>query len=116
MKKFFKISLVLFAFLLLASFTAVYGADIDMNLSNSTPNDTVYGNSSTLNTNSADNTNTNSNAKNTNSGTSSSTINVGTSSALSSSEMGASTVINIILVVVGVLLILLGIAILIRVR
>ena len=114
MKKFFKISLILFAFLLLASFTAVYVADIDMNLSNSIPNDTVYGNSSTLNTNSADNTNAN--AKNTNSGTSSSTINVGTSSALSSSEMGASTVINIILIVVGVLLILLGIAILIRVR
>lgn len=116
MKRLFKIALILFVFMLFANLQTVYGADIDMNLSNSTPNDTVYGNSSTLNTNSADSTNTNSNAKNTNQGTSATTINVGTSSALSSSEMGASTVINIILIVVGVLLILLGIAILIRVR
>lgn len=115
MKKLFKIAIILFVFILFVGFTVVYGADVNMNLSNTNSTDTIYGNSSNMASNPVNDTMTNSTTKS-DTGTSSSTINVGTSSSLSSSELGASTIVNIILVVVGVLLILLGIAILIRVR
>ena len=43
-KKFFKILIILFSFILLASTTLVYASDINMNLSNNTDQDnTVYG-------------------------------------------------------------------------
>lgn len=105
-KKFFKFSILLFTFLILANSTLVCASNIDMNLSN-TSDDTVYGSSATANNTSNNGTQNNSNPT---------SISVGSSSALSSSDLGTQTVINIILIVIGILLILLGIAILIRMR
>lgn len=107
-KKFLKISILLFTFILLANSTLVYAANIDMNLSNNS-DDTVYGSNASANNTS--NTDTQNNSTQT-----PTSISVGTSSALSSSDLGAGNIINIILIVVGILLILLGIAILIRMR
>lgn len=107
-KKFLKSLFLLFTFLILANSTLVYAGNIDMNLSN-TSDDTVYGsNIATNNTSNIDTQNNQNQAP--------TSISVGSSSALSSSDLGAGNIINIILIVVGILLILLGIAILIRMR
>ena len=107
-KKFFKFSFMLFIFIILANCTLVHASNIDMNLSN-TSDDTVYGSNITTN-------NTTNNDAQNNSNHTPNSISVGTSSALSSSDLGTGNIINIILIVVGILLILLGIAILIRMR
>lgn len=131
MNRILKISLILFAIIILAS-TAVQATGIDMNLSSNTSNttnttnntnnnnvvdDTVLGG----NVNGASNTANTSNVSTMTTGNqqelSQGQINQPTSSAaLSSSTLGISNIINIILIVLGLLLILLGIAILIRLR
>lgn len=120
MKKFFKISLILFVFFILISTTFVSASGINMNLSGNnsgvtnSSDETVYGSNSNTNSNSdetsdgQENTNVNSNIG--------SQIPINSSASLSSSNLELPTIINIILIVLGILLILLGIAILIRLR
>lgn len=121
MNKILKISLIIFVMIILAS-TAVQAAGINMNLSSNTSNTTNTANTAN-NVNVADDTVLGENTSNVSTTTgndqerSQSQINQPTASAaLSSSTLGISNIINIILIVLGLLLILLGIAILIRLR
>ncbi len=113
MRKISKIVAILFLFLLFTS-TFVLASDIDMNLqaNNGTQNETATNvledDDDTTNTQT-----TNPNAKNsvlTN--TPSTTITSG--SSMGDEALGLTNILNILLIVVGVVLILLGIAILIR--
>lgn len=114
MKKTSKIGTILFLSLLLAS-TLVLASDIDMNLQ---PNNGAQNSETTANAIEDDNDTaneqvTNSSARNsvlTN--TPSTTITSG--SSIGDEALGLTNILNILLIVVGVVLILLGIAILIR--
>jgi len=109
MKKLLIFSLIFVLAIVFAS-NLVYAADIDMNLTSDgiadvSTDGTVYG-SEPQNTNTTTSVPTSSNT-----GTS-----VGSTAALSSSNLGLSNILNIILIVLGILLVLFAIAILIRMR
>ena len=111
MNKILKILPLLFVFIFLANISVVCASGIDMDLeANQASDSTVYGSSqntdSTTNNTATNNTTTNQSAR--------TQIPVGTTAALSSSNLELPTIINIILIAIGILLILLGIAILIR--
>lgn len=113
MNKLFKFFLILFC-LILIGFSTVYAVDIDMNIENdniqnNTINESIprndVSNSSTNNiSNSPSNTVTNAPAK------------TSTTTTSEDFHLSVSDIINIILISVGVVLILLGIAILIRLK
>ena len=130
MKKIFKISLVLLALLLIH--TVVFATDINTDNPDGTQaetqDQTVYGNENPEEEENEEEQNTNtvgntvqpmSNTERTPVTSNSSTtapVNVGSTAALSSSNLPLMTIINIILIVIGLLLILFAIAILIRLR
>ncbi len=98
-------------FILLSNFT--FATDINMNLQLDSNNTNSQTNNSTNNTTSNTVTNTNSSLPTT-STTNSTTVS--TISNLPESNLGLSNILNIILIVLGLLLILLGIAIFIRLK
>ena len=127
MKKIFKISLVLFALLLIH--TVVFATDINTENPDGTQaetqDQTVYGNenpeeeenqdddaveNTTLPMSNNERTPVTSNSSTT------APVDVGSTAGLSSSNLPLMTIINIILIVIGLLLILFAIAILIRLR
>ena len=109
MSKLFKIFIILFAiFIILLNCNYTF-ADVDMNLSSNTSNTSNISNTS----NTANMTNT------TNTASTNSTPNTTTtfsSVGTSSFDLQLNNILNVALIVVGVLLILLGIAILIRLK
>ena len=108
------ISILSVALIVLFNSSYIFAA-VNMDLGNST--NTNSSNTSSTNTNSS-----NTNSSNTNSNSSNSTKNTSTSSTLSSTvttsdfDLELTNILCIALIVVGVLLILLGIAILIRLK
>ena len=104
MKKFFKFFLV-FIFLVIINISSVFAVDIDMNLTNST---IVESNS--VNTNNISN-----NIENPITSPST-TTKVSTTETSDDFELTVSDIINIILISVGIVLIFLAIAILIKIR
>jgi CBS domain containing-hemolysin-like protein len=94
-------------------------AAIDMNLASNLEASSTNAEDNSLDTNTSNTTNTSSN---TNSNTSASTTNttssatVSTLSSLPESELGLTNILNILLITVGVILILLGIAIIIKLK
>ena len=120
-------------FVLFLGITSCYAVDLDLSddlLSNSTnsstnTNSNVSNNNTNTNNNSSSNTNisntspdnntnisyTNTNSRSTNSTPSATVIN-----SMPESDLGLSNILNIFLIVIGILLILLAIAILIRLR
>ena len=105
MKKFYKFFLVLICILLI-SFSSVYAVEIDMNINNSSSNS--IGNNTTDNT--ANNVISN------NSTTQSDSPKLSTTQTTQDFELTVSDIINIILISVGIVLIFLAIAILIKIR
>lgn len=106
MSKLFKIFIILFAiFIILLNCNYTF-ADVDMNLSSNTSN--ISNTSNTANTTNTTNTASTNSTPNTTTTFSS----VGTSSF----DLQLNNILNVALIVVGVLLILLGIAILIRLK
>lgn len=91
-------------------------AAIDMNLaSNLTDNTTnTTNNQDSLNNESTNSSTNNSTLANTSTNTSSATVS--TLSSLPESELGLTNILNILLITVGVILILLGIAIIIKIK
>ena len=108
MKKFYKFFLVLFCILLI-SFSSVYAVEIDMNINNSSSNS--IGNNTTDNTDNTDN-----NVISNNSTTQSDSPKLSTTQTTQDFELTVSDIINIILISVGIVLIFLAIAILIKIR
>lgn len=105
MKKFYKFFLVLFCILLI-SFSSVYAVEIDMNINNSSSNS--IGNNTT--------DNTDNNVISNNSTTQSDSPKLSTTQTTQDFELTVSDIINIILISVGIVLIFLAIAILIKIR
>lgn len=97
------------------SMTPVLAEDsIDMNL---TENSTSTNNTNdTSNTNTSENTNTNSNYSYTGTSDSASSPTVSNIDSIPESELGLTNILNILLIVIGILLVLLSIAILIRLK
>lgn len=124
MSKTRKIIVTILLIILLCGFNFCYA--VDLNLTDDTSNGNEASNTNTENTNS--NTDTNSSANTNSNGTTTnnagapiSTPNGGSNSAtvtssLPESSLGLSTILNILLIVIGILLILLAIAILIRLK
>lgn len=109
-----KMSKILSIFLLCLLFSSfVFASDIDMNLPSNTGNsnqsaNTLEDDNDTTNVEATNNTN----KSNVLTNTPSTTISSG--SSISDEALGLTNILNILLIVVGVVLILLGIAILIR--
>lgn len=117
-KKIFILLILLFIFVLNPVFAA---NDIDMNLSSDNTATSDANNSSTNTTTNTDTNNaTNESSTNTQTNSSNSISNSNYSSTVGSylpeAELGLNNILNILLIVVGVLLILLSIAILIRLK
>ncbi len=124
MKKLLQLSLIIFVILMVLAPNFVQATRVNMNL---TPNTTATENPSTQNTSSEntsiDDNNTISEPENTAGNTdrlspttTNNSASVSTLNELPESGLGLNNIINIILIVIGVLLILLGIAILIRLK
>lgn len=131
--KFILLSII---FVLFLGITSCYAVDLDLSddlgdalLSNSTNastnNSSVSGNSTNTNTNSSSNINpsnntndnsTNSSYTNTNSSSTNSSPSATVTNSMPESDLGLSNILNIFLIVIGVLLILLAVAILIRLK
>lgn len=131
--KFIVLSII---FVLFLGITSCYAVDLDLSddlgdalLSNSTNastnNSSVSGNSTNSNTNSSSNINasnntndnsTNSSYTNTNSSSTNSSPSATVTNSMPESDLGLSNILNIFLIVIGVLLILLAVAILIRLK
>lgn len=131
--KFIVLSII---FVLFLGITSCYAVDLDLSddlgdalLSNSTNastnNSSVSGNSTNTNTNSSSNinasnntndNNTNSSYTNTNSSSTNSSPSATVTNSMPESDLGLSNILNIFLIVIGVLLILLAVAILIRLK
>lgn len=131
--KFIVLSII---FVLFLGITSCYAVDLDLSddlgdalLSNSTNastnNSSVSGNSTNTNTNSSSNINpsnntndnsTNSSYTNTNSSSTNSSPSATVTNSMPESDLGLSNILNIFLIVIGVLLILLAVAILIRLK
>ena len=116
-------------FVLFLGITSCYAVDLDLSndlgndlLSNSTNSDTNNSNASNNNTsnsstsNASSDKNTNSSYTNTNSSSTNSSPSATVTNSLPESDLGLSTILNIFLIVIGVLLVLLAIAILIRLK
>ena len=95
-------------FILLVAFSSnlVYATGIDMDLTASGNDGTVYGTAPSQPTPTETSTNSNADIP----------VTIGTTAALSESSLSLSNILNIILIVLGVLLILFAIAILTRMR
>ncbi len=112
------IKIFVLAFILsFLTFNYVYAMDINMNLSNTN----ISTNSSSIqNTNTAISNNNNTIGNTTNNYYSpvsdDYSVSLGTMNDLPENELGFTNILNIILIVVGILLILLGIAIMIRLK
>ena len=124
MKKLLQLSLIIFVILMVLAPNFVQATRVNMNL---TPNTTATENPSTQNTSSEntsiDDTNTVPEPEDTTANTdrlspttTNNSASVSTLNELPESGLGLNNIINIILIVIGVLLILLGIAILIRLK
>lgn len=124
MKKLLQLSLIIFVILMVLAPNFVQATRVNMNL---TPNTTATENPSTQNTSSEnisiDDNNTISEPENTAGNTdrlspttTNNSASISTLNELPESGLGLNNIINIILIVIGVLLILLGIAILIRLK
>ena len=129
--KFIVLSII---FVLFLGITSCYAVDLDLSnelendlLSNSSNsnNSDVSGNYTNTNSNSSSNTNlsntstgnsTNSIYTNTDSGSTNSTPSATVTNSIPESDLGLTNILNIFLIVIGVLLILLAIAILIRLK
>lgn len=133
--KFIVLSII---FVLFLGITSCYAVDLDLSddlgnnlISNSTNSNTnnsnsdISGNYNTNTNNSSSNTNTsnttddnstNSSYTNTNSSSTNSTPSAMITNSIPESDLGLSNILNIFLIVIGVLLILLSIAILIRLK
>lgn len=131
--KFIVLSII---FVLFLGITSCYAVDLDLSddlgdalLSNSTNastnNSSVSGNSTNTNTNSSSNINANNNTNdnstnssytNTNSSSTNSSPSATVTNSMPESDLGLSNILNIFLIVIGVLLILLAVAILIRLK
>lgn len=124
MKKLLQLSLIIFVILMVLAPNFVQATRVNMNL---TPNTTATENPSIQNTSSEntsiDDNNTISEPENTAGNTdrlspttTNNSASISTLNELPESGLGLNNIINIILIVIGVLLILLGIAILIRLK
>lgn len=129
--KFIVLSII---FVLFLGITSCYAVDLDLSnelendlLSNSSNsnNSDVSGNYTNTNSNSSSNTNlsntstgnsTNSIYTNTDSGSTNSTPSATVTNSIPESDLGLTNILNIFLIVIGVLLILLAVAILIRLK
>lgn len=129
--KFIVLSII---FVLFLGITSCYAVDLDLSdelendlLSNSSNsnNSDVSGNYTNTNNNSSSNTNlsntstgnsTNSIYTNTDSGSTNSTPSATVTNSIPESDLGLTNILNIFLIVIGVLLILLAVAILIRLK
>ena len=125
--KFLKLVMVIFVISLFLGCNMCYA--VDLNLTDESLDDLTIDNSDSTNTNAIGNNATNS-TNNTNSnsndnGTSNTTTNTSSTSntssatvtnALPESDLGLTNILNILLIVIGILLILLAIAILIRLK
>lgn len=125
MNKFLKISVTFLLFIFIFFVENAYAANVDLNLASNLVDTNT--NSNVSNTNIISNTISNDTSSNTSantnaiSGTSDSTTESGTAtfsnvSSLPESELGLTNILNILLITVGVVLILLSIAILIRLK
>ena len=127
--KFIVLSII---FVLLLGITSCYAVDLDLSddlISNSTNSSTNNSNVSDNNTNTNSNSSSNTNLSNTSTGNSTNSIYTNTDSgstnstpsatvtnSIPESDLGLTNILNIFLIVIGVLLILLAVAILIRLK
>lgn len=122
-----KIIVLSIIFTLFISISSCYAVELDLSddllESSSSVNSTNSGNTTNenssntnLNTNSTNNTNISNENYNTNTSFTNSTPSATVTNSLPESDLGLSNILNIFLIVIGVLLILLSIAILIRLK
>lgn len=112
MSKFIRVfSVVLIIFALAVNAYSIYASDIDMNLAANTANST--GNAVTDN---SDTTSQNVDDPQTSEGTTNDEVAASSVGTISEEDLGLSNVLSILLITVGVVLILLAIAIIIRLK
>ena len=110
------ISLIIVALFATRCFAVVPGIDMNLTGDTATNNTDTASNSTTNSTSSALNNTANTNAQTTTGTSSSSSGTVSSISSLPESELGFTNILNILLITVGVILILLAIAILIKIK